>query len=96
MKGLTEDLEVDPQRLAQEVAILVDKADVSEELDRLGVHLEHFAEVAEQAGAVGRRLDFLVQEIMRELNTLGAKCRDADMARAVGVHRQPARRGAAL
>ncbi len=76
-------LELDEQRLAQEVALLVDKSDVSEELDRLAAHLHHFREVMGQEGSLGKRLDFLTQEIFRELNTLGAKCRHAAMIRQV-------------
>ena len=72
---------VDEQRLAQEVAVQADRADVREELDRLKVHLQHFREVVDQPGAVGKRLDFLVQEIFRELNTLGAKCRHPEVTR---------------
>lgn len=76
---------VDPARLAQEVAVLADKSDVQEELDRLASHIEHFREVVAKAprASVGKRLDFLCQEIFRELNTLGAKCRNADMTRVV-------------
>lgn len=75
-------LELDESRLAQEAAILVDRGDVREELDRLAAHLEHFREVQRQPGPVGKRLDFLTQEILRELNTLGSKCRDAEMVRS--------------
>jgi uncharacterized protein (TIGR00255 family) len=74
---------VDPGRLAQEVALLVDRSDVSEEIDRLRSHLEHFRGVTREAGPTGKRLDFLTQEIFRELNTLGSKCRNAEMTRAV-------------
>ena len=74
---------VDELRLAQEVAILADRNDVVEELDRLGGHLRHFAGLLEEPGALGKRLDFLAQEILRELNTLGAKCRDGEMAHTV-------------
>jgi len=74
---------VDPGRLEQEVALLVEKGDVAEELDRLGAHLEHFRHLVEAGGAVGKRLDFLTQEILRELNTVGSKCRDAEMTRSV-------------
>ena len=73
----------DPARLAQEVAILADRSDVREELDRLGSHLAHLEEVFAHSGAVGKRLDFLLQEVFRELNTLGAKCRHALMTRSV-------------
>jgi uncharacterized protein (TIGR00255 family) len=74
---------LDEARIAQEVALLADRGDVSEEVDRLRSHLEHFRSVAAAAGASGKRLDFLTQEIFRELNTLGAKCRNAGMVRAV-------------
>jgi uncharacterized protein (TIGR00255 family) len=74
---------LDEARIAQEVALLVDRSDVSEEIDRLRSHVEHFRAVTREAGAAGKRLDFLTQEIFRELNTLGAKCRHAEMTRAV-------------
>jgi len=74
---------LDEARVAQEVAILVDRSDVSEEVDRLRAHLAHFREVAAERGPAGKRLDFLTQEIFRELNTLGSKCRHAEMTRAV-------------
>lgn len=74
---------VDEVRLAQEVAFLVERGDVSEELDRLDAHLAHFGELIAGDGSLGKRLDFLTQEILRELNTVGSKCRDAEMARTV-------------
>ncbi len=74
---------VDEDRLAQEVAYLVDRSDVSEELDRLQSHLDQFRSIMRQDGSVGKRLDFLTQEIFRELNTLGSKCRDSEMTRRV-------------
>jgi uncharacterized protein (TIGR00255 family) len=74
---------LDEARLAQEVALLADRSDVSEEIDRLRSHVEHFRAVTREAGATGKRLDFLTQEVFRELNTLGAKCRNAEMTRAV-------------
>ncbi len=74
---------LDPGRLAQEVAVLVDRSDVSEEIDRLRSHLEHFRAVTREPGPTGKRLDFLAQEIFRELNTLGSKCRNAEMTRVV-------------
>jgi len=83
LNALLGDQALDPARLAQEVAFLADRSDVKEELDRLGAHLEHFHEVMAGDGAIGKRLDFLTQEIFRELNTLGAKCRNARMTRAV-------------
>jgi len=80
---LLEGREVDAMRLEQELALLVDRSDVSEELDRLAAHLQHFREILASSGAIGKRLDFLSQEIFRELNTLGSKCRDLAMTRAV-------------
>jgi uncharacterized protein (TIGR00255 family) len=74
---------LDETRLAQEVALLVDRSDVSEEIDRLRSHVEHFRAVTREQAAAGKRLDFLTQEVFRELNTLGAKCRNAEMTRAV-------------
>lgn len=71
------------ERLAQEAVLLVERGDVREELDRLAAHLEHFRSMASAAGPHGRRLEFVIQEIQRELNTLGSKCRDAEMSRAV-------------
>jgi uncharacterized protein (TIGR00255 family) len=74
---------LDEARVAQEVALLVDRSDVSEEIDRLRSHLDHFRSILRDTGPAGKRLDFLTQEIFRELNTLGAKCRNAEMTRAV-------------
>jgi len=74
---------LDESRVAQEIALLADRGDVSEEIDRLRSHASHFRAVAGEAGATGKRLDFLTQEIFRELNTLGAKCRNAAMVREV-------------
>ncbi|MEA2694628.1 MAG: hypothetical protein QOJ16_4015 [Acidobacteriota bacterium] len=80
---LLESQPVDEGRLAQEVALLVDRSDVSEEIDRLRSHLDHFRSVIGESAPAGKRLDFLTQEVFRELNTLGAKCRNAEMTRAV-------------
>lgn len=66
---------LDEGRLEQEIAILAERADVREELDRLHTHVEHFEATMKQPGAVGKKLDFIAQEIGRELTTLGAKCR---------------------
>lgn len=76
-------VDIDPQRLAQEAAILVDRADIQEELDRLEAHLSHFAATMAESGAIGKRLDFIAQEISRELNTIGSKARDAELTQVV-------------
>lgn len=70
--------DLDPARLAQEAAILADKADVTEELVRLKSHLAQFHDYLDQGGTIGRKLDFLVQEIHREVNTCGVKLAQAD------------------
>lgn len=67
------DIQVDQDRLATEVAMLAQRADVDEELERLRLHLSEFKQCLEGSGPHGRRLTFLVQEIGREANTLGAK-----------------------
>jgi uncharacterized protein (TIGR00255 family) len=74
---------VDPGRLAQEVALLAERADITEELVRLGSHLEQANATIGGFGASGRKLDFLVQEIGRELNTIGSKSQVTDITGAV-------------
>ena len=74
---------LDPARLVQEVALLIERSDTAEELERLNGHLDGFEAAMAEEGAVGRRLDFLTQEILRELNTVGSKCRDLSMQRGV-------------
>ncbi len=66
---------LDDSRVAQEVALLIDRTDVREELDRLHTHVDHFNIALDTDGPVGRRLDFLAQEMFRELTTLATKCR---------------------
>ena len=73
----------DPARLEQEVALLAERSDVAEECDRLRSHLGQFRSVLEQPGAQGRRLDFLLQEMHREANTIGSKSTDAALAHEV-------------
>lgn len=83
VKRLADEAGVDPSRLAQEVALLADRADITEELVRLASHLDQARALVNAAGAVGRRLDFLVQEIGRELNTIGAKSTTAEITSLV-------------
>ena len=77
------DTNLPEERLAQEVALLAAKADVREELDRLDAHLEATTALLASGEAVGRKLDFLCQEIHREANTLGSKSADLDLTRTV-------------
>jgi len=67
----------------KEVAIYAERSDVSEELSRLGSHLEQFEAALDEREPAGRKLDFIAQELMREANTLGAKSGDAEIARRV-------------
>ncbi|MBI5519457.1 MAG: YicC family protein [Desulfovibrio sp.] len=68
-------------RLAQEVAVLADRLDVSEELTRLAAHLDRLDEAVSGKGEAGKRLDFLIQEAFREINTCGNKAQDVEMSR---------------
>ena len=76
-------VEVDRQRLATEVALFADKASIDEELVRLKSHTAQARELLDQSEAAGRRLDFVVQEMNREFNTIGSKANDAEIARLV-------------
>lgn len=75
-------LETDPERLEQEMAILAQRLDVDEELDRMDAHLIEIDAVLERSEPVGRRLDFLMQELNREANTLAAKACDTETTQA--------------
>jgi uncharacterized protein (TIGR00255 family) len=83
VKRLSDEVGIDPARIAQEVALLADRADITEELVRLVSHLDQARALIGSAGAVGRRLDFLVQEIGRELNTIGSKSTTAEITTAI-------------
>jgi uncharacterized protein (TIGR00255 family) len=78
-------IQVDEQRIAQEIAILADRLDVGEELDRFRSHLTAFREAirGDTSEGVGKRLGFLLQELLREANTTGSKANDAGMTRDV-------------
>ena len=66
-------IQVDPQRLAQEAAILADRSDIGEELARLKIHSGQLAALLDAGGEVGKKLDFLLQEMNRETNTILSK-----------------------
>ncbi len=76
------DVEADPARLEVELALISQKLDVDEELDRLDSHITEIRQVLTSDEAVGRRLDFLMQELNREANTLGSKSADAETTKA--------------
>lgn len=75
-------IELDSARFEQEIVLFAQKIDVAEELERLDAHISEVRRVLKQGGVVGRRLDFLMQELHREANTLGAKSVDVDTTRA--------------
>lgn len=72
-------LQLDPQRLEQEMVLLAQRVDVAEELDRLQLHVKETTNVLKKGGAVGRKLDFMMQELNRESNTLASKSINADV-----------------
>jgi uncharacterized protein (TIGR00255 family) len=76
---LTNGVALDPQRVAQEIAVLADRLDVSEELDRFRAHIAAFRDALDSGHEVGKRLGFLAQELLREANTTGSKANDAAM-----------------
>ena len=73
LKDLLNGTSVDPSRLAQEAALLAERSDISEELDRLRSHLQQFSKLLDGAGELGKKLDFLLQEMNREANTMLSK-----------------------
>jgi uncharacterized protein (TIGR00255 family) len=76
-------VEIDPARIVQEAAFLADRSDISEEIVRLRSHVEQFRHLMETPEAAGRRLNFLLQEMNRELNTIGSKTEKAAVAHMV-------------
>lgn len=75
--------QIDEQRILAEAAIFADKADINEELQRINSHLGQFNQSLQSSDPVGRKLDFLVQELNREVNTIGSKANDANIANLV-------------
>ena len=80
IEQLSGDIEIDESRMLQEIAIFSDRCDITEEIVRAGSHLEQFHKYMVLDDAVGRRLDFLIQEINREVNTMGNKASDASIS----------------
>jgi uncharacterized protein (TIGR00255 family) len=83
VKKMSAAVEVDPLRLAQEVAIMADRSDISEELTRLGSHLNLFKSLFKENQAVGKKMEFLLQEMNREVNTIGSKSMDSAISHQV-------------
>ncbi|HYH98141.1 YicC/YloC family endoribonuclease [Hyalangium sp.] len=80
---LARSVTVDPQRLAQEVAVFAERTDIAEEVTRLASHLEQFRALMASSEPAGRRMDFLVQEMHREVNTTGSKSQHAEISARV-------------
>jgi uncharacterized protein (TIGR00255 family) len=76
---LLQDRKIDEERLIQETALLAERADVTEELVRLASHLGRLGELFRQSGSVGKAIDFLLQEVHREINTIASKSADLEM-----------------
>jgi len=80
LEKLLGNVQLDPARLAQEVAVMADKTDVTEEIVRLRCHIGQFTMFLGEESGIGRKLDFLIQEFLREVNTLASKINDATVA----------------
>jgi len=83
IKTLTEGMELDETRMAQETALMADRCDISEEITRLGSHLEQFSEFLKKPEPIGRKMEFITQEINRETNTIGSKSVDFQISQNV-------------
>lgn len=83
IKTLSDGVEVDPQRIAQETAIMADRCDVTEEVVRLDSHIGQFKKLLDGNQPIGRKLEFLIQEINRETNTIGSKTIDSEVSQLV-------------
>ncbi len=83
IKTLTGGIDLDETRLAQETALLADRCDISEEIIRMGSHLEQFSDLFEKTGPIGRKMEFITQEINRETNTIGSKSVDLQISQNV-------------
>ncbi len=83
IKLLNDGIEIDESRLAQETAILADRCDITEEITRLGSHLNQFRKLFDSSEPIGRKLEFITQEINREVNTMGSKSSDTQLANLV-------------
>jgi uncharacterized protein (TIGR00255 family) len=83
MNKLLEDTQIDETRLYQEIAFLIERSDITEEIVRLGAHIDKFKEILSKEGSIGRELDFLLQEMNREAGTISAKSKDAEISHVI-------------
>ena len=83
VKEYLKDAPIDEVKLINEIAFYSDKFCTDEEVTRLYTHIDHFKDVLDKGGAVGKKLDFIVQEMNRETNTIGSKCNNAQITELV-------------
>lgn len=83
IKELTASIDIDEWRLSQEVAIMAERSDITEEIVRFNSHITQFNELIASDDIIGRKIDFLIQEMNREINTIGSKSSDASISRNV-------------
>jgi uncharacterized protein (TIGR00255 family) len=83
IRDLTKGCELDDTRLAQEVALMAEKSDITEEIVRLQSHISQFVVLLQSDEAEGKKIDFLLQEMNREINTIGSKSNDTEITRQV-------------
>jgi uncharacterized protein (TIGR00255 family) len=83
VREMTSGLMIDEARLSQEVAMFAEKSDITEEIVRFRSHIGQFQEMLNSEDAIGRKVDFLIQEMNREINTIGSKSSDADISKQV-------------
>jgi uncharacterized protein (TIGR00255 family) len=83
LRALLNDTQIDDTRIVQETAVLVERSDVTEELVRMKSHLKYAREIMKHGGVVGKKTDFLIQELHRELNTIGSKSNNAAISTLV-------------
>ncbi len=80
LKEFLGDVQMDESRLIQETAVIIEKSDITEEIVRIKSHMKQFREVLESGDTIGKKLDFIVQEMRREVNTISSKTHDIDIA----------------
>ena len=78
-----QEVELDPDSLIREVSLFADRCDINEEISRLTCHLEQFDTILNSQTSQGKKLEFLVQEMFREINTIGSKANDVEISHAV-------------
>jgi uncharacterized protein (TIGR00255 family) len=83
LKELLDNVQIDEARLIQETAIIIEKSDITEEIVRLRSHLKQFDEVIKSGDTIGKKLDFMIQEMRREINTVSSKTHDIDITKNV-------------